>query len=189
MIKGLILAGGRSSRMGRDKSLMAFHGKPQREHLFDLLSTFCIEVHLSCKNCHDVPKHLNPLPDQYNVDSPINGVLSAFSLDPFCAWLAVAVDMPFIDAATLQYLLDRRDPEKVATCFLDSDGKKPEPLLTLWEPKAFPFLQSYYDQGKISPRDFLIMHEIQLITAPNRNVFTNINSPDDLKQFDAHRNN
>lgn len=169
--------------MGYDKSLIAFHGKPQREHLFDLLSAFCAEVYLSCKECSDVARQLNPLPDRYDVDSPLNGVLSAFSSDPLCAWLTVAVDMPLIDSPSLQYLLDQRDPEKVATCFLDSDGAKPEPLLTLWEPKAFPLLQSYYNRGQISPRSFLLQHDIRLLTAPNRNIFMNVNSPDDLKQF------
>lgn len=183
MIKGLILAGGLSSRMGSDKSLMAFHGKPQREYLFDLLTKFCSEVYLSCKDCENIPERLNPLPDQFEIDGPLNGILSAFSKDSSCAWLTVAVDMPLIDSFTLQYLMDRRDPEKVATCFLDSDGKKPEPLLTIWEPKSFPFLQAFYNSKQISPRRFLMQHAIGLHTAPNRDILTNINSPDDLMQY------
>lgn len=175
--------------MGSDKSLMEFHGKPQREYLFDLLTEFCSEVYLSCKDCSGIPERLNPLQDQFDIDSPLNGILSAFLKDTSCAWLTVAVDMPLIDAPTLQYLVDRRDPEKVATCFLDSDGQKPEPLLTLWEPKAFPMLQAFHNSKQISPRDFLLQHDIGLLSVPDRKILTNINSPDDLTKYNQQMKN
>ena len=183
MIKGLILAGGKSSRMGFDKSLINYHGKPHREFLFDLLSQFCTEVHVSCKKTDDVPQQLNPLLDQYDIESPLNGILSAFSKDPSSAWLALAVDMPFIDSVTLQFLISNRGSDKVATCFLDSDGKNPEPLLTLWESNAFPLLQSFYRAGNISPRSFLIQHDVHILSAPDKNVLVNINSHDELNRF------
>ncbi len=183
MIKGLILAGGKSSRMGYDKSLINYHGKPQREFLFDLLSRFCTEVYVSCKSEEDVPQQFNPLPDQYDIETPLNGILSAFSKDPSSAWLALAVDMPFIDSATLQFLVSNRGADKVATCFLDSDGKNPEPLLTLWESTAFPLLQSFYKAGNISPRSFLMQHDVQILSVPDKNVLMNINSNDELNRF------
>jgi len=183
MIKGLILAGGKSSRMGFDKSLVNYHGQPQREFLFNLLSQFCTEVHVSCKKTEGVPQQLNPLPDQYDIESPLNGILSAFSKYPSSPWLALAVDMPFIDSATLQFLISNRGHDKVATCFLDSDGKNPEPLLTLWEPNAFPLLQSFYKAGNISPRSFLMQHDVKILSIPDKNALVNINSNDELNRF------
>lgn len=183
MIKGLILAGGRSSRMGRDKSVIDYHGKPQREYLFGLLSSFCSEVFISCKEGDAVPAQLHPLIDVFDIDSPLNGILSAFTKDPTCSWLAVAVDMPFVNSDTLKYLLGHRDTNKVATCFRDSDGEKPEPLLTLWEPCAFPLLKSFYEEGNISPRNFLEHNDICLLTIPDKKALLNINSEEELKQF------
>lgn len=183
MIKGLILAGGRSSRMGSDKSLIDYHGKPQREFLFDLLSSFCSEVFISCKEGDAVPEQLNPLIDVFDMDSPLNGILSAFTKDPTSSWLAVAVDMPFVNSDTVKYLLGHRDANKVASCFRDSEGEKPEPLLTLWEPGAYPLLKFFYEEGNISPRNFLEHNDICLLTIPDRKALLNVNSKDELKRI------
>lgn len=182
-INGLVLAGGKSSRMGRDKSLLTIHAQPQRLHLFNLLKGFCAEVYLSCKDAGDVPPELHPIADQFQIDSPLNGILSAFTNNPEAAWLTVAVDMPLVDASAIEALIKHRDPGKIATCFRDSDGHKPEPLLTLWEPRGFPLLLSFHEQGNISPRKFLMENDIKLLTAPDRKVLVNVNSEEELRKL------
>ena len=182
-INGLVLAGGKSSRMGRDKSLLKIHAQPQRSHMFNLLKGFCAEVYLSCKEATDIPSELNPIADEFQIDSPLNGILSAFTNHPDTAWLTVAVDMPLVDASTIEALIRHRDPNKIATCFRDSDGHKPEPLLTLWEPRAFPLLLSFHEQGNISPRQFLMENNIQLLTAPDGKVLVNVNSEEELRKL------
>lgn len=182
-INGLILAGGKSSRMGRDKSMLNYYNKPQRDYLFDLLKPFCRKIHLSCKQDVDVPPHYNPIPDQFNLDSPLNGILSAFQTDPLSAWLTVPVDMPWVDQSTIKSLLEHRNTEKIATCFWDSTGKMPEPLLTLWEPHATTLLSEFYKNGGISPREFLITHNANMIEASTPNWLRNINSKQEFDQF------
>lgn len=180
---GLILAGGKSSRMGHDKSLIEFHHKPQREYLFDLLSPFCEKIYLSCKSAVTIPQHLNPLPDAFELDTPLNGILSAFKLNPNCAWLTVPVDMPYVDSDTIKYLLSHRNPKKIATCFWDSTGKLPEPLLTLWESHASTLLSDYYNANGFSPREFLVMNQAHCIPTHHPNWLKNINSEQDLNQY------
>ncbi|HEY8937541.1 MAG TPA: molybdenum cofactor guanylyltransferase [Cyclobacteriaceae bacterium] len=182
-INGLILAGGRSRRMGLDKSLITFHTKPQREYLFDLLNRLCNKVYTSCKEGDDVPPSLNPMPDQFPIESPINGILSAFRQDATTAWLTVPVDMPDVNQGTLNYLISHRSSNHVATCFFDSEGKNPEPLLTLWEPQSAALLQQFYDAGNISPREFLKQSNVNIIAIPNKRALRNINSPDELTDF------
>jgi molybdopterin-guanine dinucleotide biosynthesis protein A len=123
------------------------------------------------------------LPDQHDFESPLNGILTAFAHDSIAAWLTVPVDMPLIDVEIVSYLLKKRDASKVATCFFDSDGKRPEPLVTVWEPRAYPLLQKFRHEGKISPRDFLSKHEVYMIEIPDKNALANINSPEELKNF------
>src|SRR5688572_27339763 len=182
-LNGLILAGGKSLRMGHDKSLIEYHNVSQREYLFNMLRNFCASVFTSCKITHTVPVRFNPLPDKFEFDSPLNGILTAFSHDSIAAWLTVPVDMPLIDVEIISYLLSKRDESKVATCFYDSDGKNPEPLIAIWEPRAHQLLQNFYQEGKISPRDFLRNHDTLIIEIPDRNALANINSPEDLEKF------
>lgn len=182
-VNGLILAGGKSQRMGSDKSLINFHGKPQREYLFDLLSEVCATVYTAHKSGLVVPEYLNPIPDRFEIESPLNGILSAFTYAPNVAWLTAPVDMPNIDLHLLRYLLQHRNANTVATCFTDSDGKDPEPLFTLWEPTAYPLLKKYYDDGGKGVKYFLLNHPINLIAAPDKRLHLNINSADDLLNY------
>jgi molybdopterin-guanine dinucleotide biosynthesis protein A len=166
--------------MGRDKGLVHYHGKEQREHLFDLLQVHCSKVFTSSYPGQNIPEELNPLVDAYELRSPINGILSAFKKFPDVAWLVVAVDMPNVDQSVLKLLTDNRDQNKIATCFYNPEEKLPEPLLTLWEPSALPLLLKFVEKGKISPRDFLNQHDVKLIQPPDVSIFRNINSPDEL---------
>jgi molybdopterin-guanine dinucleotide biosynthesis protein A len=169
--------------MGHDKSLIEYHNVSQREYLFNLLRNFCANVFTSCKDTHNVPVQFNPLPDKYDFDSPLNGILTAFSHDAISSWLTVPIDMPLIDAEMISYLLGKRNVAKVATCFYDSNGKNPEPLITIWEPPAYPLLLAFQKEGKISPRDFLKQHDTHIIEIPDRNLLANINSPEELERF------
>jgi molybdopterin-guanine dinucleotide biosynthesis protein A len=183
MIKGLIFAGGKSARMGYAKGLIDYHGKPQQEFLFDLLGHFCTVVFTSCKDANDVPAYLNPLPDRFTLESPLNGILTAFDQDASAAWLTVPVDMPYIDRTALDFLIRHRDPKKVATCFYDSDGKDPEPLLTLWEPSAYVPLQAYYNAGHRGVKFFLQQNDVHLVKPTSDKIHRNVNSEEELRIF------
>jgi molybdopterin-guanine dinucleotide biosynthesis protein A len=174
-LNGLVLAGGLSSRMGSDKALIDYHGKPQREYLFDALATLCHEVYTSCRVEHNVPPRLNPLPDVLKINSPLNGILTAFQTHPDRAWLAVAIDLPNVSASVLQELIAHRDVRKLATCFFDAEANAVEPLLTIWEPAARSLLAANAESGNVSPRSFLQQHDVNIVFGMQQSVFTNVN--------------
>jgi molybdenum cofactor guanylyltransferase len=177
---GLILTGGRSSRMGSDKALINYHGKPQREFLFLLLEKYCAKVFISCREEQHVAEQLNPLTDHYHFQSPLNGILSAFRLFPDKRWVIIAVDMPNINERAIEKLVGESDLKKIATCFINPDENAPEPLLTLWEPSAYPLLLQFMRLGNIGPRDFLKMHPIHMLELPDHKLLLNVNSPDQI---------
>ena len=179
-LNGLVLAGGRSTRMGKDKSLLVYHDMPQREYLFNLLSPYCNQVFTSCNNLQEVPPPLNPLPDRFEIPGPFNGILSAFAFDQHCSWLIVAIDMPFVNEATLELLLSNRDKAKMATCFYNPATKQPEPLLTIWEDHAYRALLEFVEKGHISPREFLTIHSVKMIDPPDDKALSNFNTPEDI---------
>jgi molybdopterin-guanine dinucleotide biosynthesis protein A len=178
-LNGLVLAGGFSRRMGVDKSLLVYHGKPQREYLSELLKKYCSKVFVSCRKEQHVPPGLNPLIDSLSIAGPLNGILSAFQHEK-TSWLTVAVDMPYVDETAIQMLIKGRDVKKMATCFFNKDTQQPEPLLTLWERDAHAHLLAFVEKGNISPRDFLKTHPIKMIDPPHGKTLLNFNSSDDI---------
>ena len=177
LLNGLVLAGGLSSRMGSDKSLIEYHGKPQRESLFEMLQLVCSKVYTSCREAQQIPLFLNPLYDAFAIKSPLNGILTAFQTCPDRAWLAVAVDLPHVSIDVLREIVSNRDTGKLATCFFDAGSGAPEPLLTIWEPAAQALLAANAAAGNISPRSFLQHHDVHIVYGMNESVFLNINDP------------
>jgi molybdopterin-guanine dinucleotide biosynthesis protein A len=182
-VNGLILTGGKSSRMGRDKGLLQYHGVAQREYLFSMLGKFCSAVFTSCKDLNSVPANLNPIADKFPFEGPLNGILTAFFHDANAAWITVPVDMPLINEKVIGYLLKNRDPRKIATSFFDSEGKNPEPLVTVWEKHAYHPLLAFYKEGNKSPREFLKRERSNVIEIPDAKALLNINTLEELEKF------
>lgn len=171
--------------MGRDKASIVFHDLPQKDHVFNLLEIFCAKVHSSIGSNADPKDFKNPITDQLDFATPLNGILSAFQIQKDVAWLTLPIDMPAIDAEVIRTLIGGRDKSKVATCFFDSTGKKPEPLLTIWEKKAVDKLQAFVREGHLSPRDFLSISDVKILPSPGADKLRNINTQDDLRAYDA----
>lgn len=180
---GLLLLGGRSTRMGEDKSRLVYHDKPQRDHLTELLQPYCNEVFWSVNAPQWLdltdPEQAMSIVDAYTLNSPLDGILSAFLCNPTRAWLVVACDMPLLTTRSLDALMAGRDAEKLATVFYDSDGQLPEPLLGIYEPAFGPVAQQSMQDGEISPRQILLHNPVQLLIAPNIRELTNVNVPAD----------
>ena len=140
-LKGLVLIGGHSSRMGFDKSRIEYHGMPQVDYMVGLLS-HNVKTYISGRIDQVAGSDHSFIEDVVTDSGPMNGVLSAFQHDQESAWLITACDMPLISKKTIHQLITARDPEKMATCFYNVTSGLPEPLLSIWEPAAFLFLQN-----------------------------------------------
>ena len=181
-LNGLILNGGSSSRMGSPKGEINYHNQPQHQYLFDLLTTQCDTVYFSVKkkiNTFAYPQ----IEDQETIAGPLNGIYSALKFLPTQGWLIVAIDMPLLNEKTLQQLITQRDTKKVATCFYDSSGKRPEPLVSIWEPLSLDPLEVFLKKGGVSPRNFLETHDTNLVTINDQDSLLNINSKEELDLF------
>lgn len=190
-IYGLVLAGGRSTRMGRDKGKIEYHGKAQREYLYELLSEICEAVYLSVRaeQEREISVDLRCIADDDTFPGPFNGILSAHKRFPEVAWLVVATDLPFISAAELRQLLKARNEEKAATAFATRNTKLPEPLCCIWEPQTLRESLQYLDKGNgSSPRDFLIKKNVEIVYPDDDRFLINANDPADhnlvLKQIE-----
>jgi len=176
-VNGLILVGGKSERMGKDKARLDFHGKPQQEFLHTLFKESHFPVYLSTRNGQTI-SGFDCIQDTFTGLGPFGAICSAFQKDPNKAWLVVATDLPFIDKSVLDLLLQKRNPKKIATAFKGTDKDFPEPLITLWEPKAYPILLQYLALGVSCPRKVLINSDVEIIEIDEKFI-TNVNTPDE----------
>jgi molybdopterin-guanine dinucleotide biosynthesis protein A len=180
---GLVLAGGKSRRMGSDKALLRQDGETQLSRAVKLLQEQLPRVFVSTRAEQDGDTErgkFERIVDRYDDMGPLAGILSAMDSNSEVSWLVLACDLPNIDAATIQYLLDHCSPEHVATAFNSVHDGLPEPLCAIYRPPARPIIDTFVAQNIICPRKILINSDTHLLTQPNPGALHNINSPDDL---------
>ncbi len=183
LLKALVLAGGHSTRMGHDKGLIPWHGKPQREYLVDLLEDLGVDTYISCRP--DQAFELTGyklIVDQISDQGPLGAIYSAFCEHPDAAWLVIACDMPLLDMPTLEYLIQNRQPALPATAFRApafSDGS-PDPLLAIWEPRMRNIVVQRIHEKKRCARKTLSIAGVHLLEPPNPEILSNVNTPEEL---------
>lgn len=180
---GLVLAGGHSKRMGRDKAGIAIDGNTQLDRAVGLISHLVARVFVSVRaDQRDDPLRARypQIVDADDVQGPIAGLRAAQLAHPQTAWLLLAVDLPLLDAATLQNLIARRDPARIATAYRSSHDGLPEPLCAIYEPAAVPAIAAWLAAGRNCPRKFLIQSDTLLLDQPNPQSLDNVNTPAEL---------
>ncbi|WP_199243508.1 NTP transferase domain-containing protein [Hymenobacter sedentarius] len=184
VLRGLVLAGGRSERMQTDKGKLHYHALDQRQHTAALLGEFCPDVRVSVRpdQAADLPAGLKPLPDTFLNLGPLGGLLSAFQADPNAAWLVLACDLPFLTRHTLEFLVTHRQPARAATALKSPWNDFPEPLVTIWEPRSYGQLLRFLSLGYSCPRKALINSDIELLEPPVPAELRNVNTPEERAQ-------
>jgi molybdenum cofactor guanylyltransferase len=182
-LNGLVLAGGKSTRMGQDKGAMHWHGKEQRFYMADLLLPFCKQVFISCRREQETgvtKEGYLVIPDAYESLGPYGAILSAFKHDKDTAWLVVACDLPLLDYITISQLINERDTSYIATTFKSPHDGLPEPLVTIWEPFSYQILLASLSKGYQCPRKALINNDVKIIQPESTLALTNVNTPEEF---------
>lgn len=184
VLNGLVLAGGKSIRMGFDKGTVKWYDKEQRYYMADMLKPYCNEVFISLSSPQkEVDVEYPILTDTFTNLGPYGAILSAFREKPDNAWLVLACDLPLLDQDTISYLVANRDSSVIATAYNSELNEFPEPLITIWEPKSYPVLLSFLAQGYSCPRKVLINTDPKLLKVPNIDALTNVNTPEELEKI------
>ncbi len=184
ILNGLVLAGGKSVRMGRDKASINWHGKEQQYYIADMLQEFCNEVFISCRKgqVEMLDDGYKSLPDTRSGLGPYGAILSAFEKNIESAWLVLACDLPLLNTSTLSYLVKNRNHNTIATTFQSPYDALPEPLITIWEPHSYPALLSFLSQGISCPRKALINSDVTILQVPDSQTLMNVNTPGEAQE-------
>src|SRR5215470_13063663 len=162
-IYALVLAGGRSTRMQRDKAVLNYHGRTQLEWAVTLLQPYVQRVFVSVRpdqTADPIRARFEQIVDTHENLGPVAGIMSAQAKYPDVAWLVVACDLPFLDHGTLSTLICARQPGRLATAYRSSHDVLPEPLCAIYEPASREPLLDYVASGKNCPRRFLLKSDV-----------------------------
>jgi molybdopterin-guanine dinucleotide biosynthesis protein A len=179
---GLVLSGGRSTRMGKDKATLAYGGRTQLERAMAVISAHVERAWVSVRadqQADPVRARFAQIADRQRDIGPVAGILAAQEHQPQAAWLVLACDLPLLDEATLAHLVAARAPAALATAYRSSHDGLPEPLCAIYEPGSHAPLAAYVRTGGNCPRKFLIQVGARLIDEPNPHALDNVNTPNE----------
>ena len=177
---GLVVCGGKSSRMGNDKSMISYHGEPQRYFLYKMLLQFCEKAFISCnktqaENMDDRYAFLTDLPG-FEDCGPISAILTAQKTYPDRNFLVIGCDYPFITSQELQHFLLSINNNLPAAAFYNEESSLYEPLLAWYSKESARDISRLFDDEKYSLQHFLKFS--------NAGRFTDF-SPESIKSVDT----
>ncbi len=182
-----IQAGGKSSRMGTDKSFVPFLGRPMIEVVRERVEGLGDEL-IIVTNKPDAYAYLG-LPmfgDDYPDTGPLGGIYTAVHHARHERTLVVACDMPWLNRALLEYMVGLRETADVVVPRWD---KFPEPLHAMYSKACLEPMREKLEAGMLKITAFYGRVAVRFVEReeiarfdPDGRSFVNVNTPDDLAE-------
>lgn len=191
----IILAGGQSRRMGRNKALLPVPGTEQTsfvEHLATQLHTYSHEVILVARDAQQASEYaqirnVRIVTDAVPAIGPLMGLYSGLLASSSAYALVTAVDMPFVSNEMLAFLLAQPYDDALVMPVVSD---VPQVLLARYPRAILPLLETRLQAGRRDPRSLLevapvhYIEEAQLRTIePELRSFINLNTPQELANY------
>lgn len=181
MLKGLILIGGKSSRMGEPKHLLKRGGLPQYQFIYDLLLSLGIQSYISCnreqvktfKDEHSV------VVDSFDSIGPIGGVASAFEKEPETSWLVVACDLLSLSKEAIVDLVSANVLENDVVTYQKKGSPFLETTITIYNPTAAPFVSESVKSKEYSLQKLLKKCSVKTLEVGSSDFLKNVNTKSD----------
>ncbi len=187
-VSGIILAGGQSRRMGRDKALIAFEGRPIIAHVIDTLRELSDDVLVvSNRSAAYESFGIRIVPDADPPGGPLGGISAGLAAAQHDLAIVVACDMPFLNTQLLHSLVERAVN---VDAVVPLTGDQFEPLHAVYRRTCLAAINRHLaggDRRVISFFDEVRVKAVpetdwQLIDPTGRSI-ANLNTPDDLLQL------
>jgi molybdopterin-guanine dinucleotide biosynthesis protein A len=178
--EGFLLAGGRSSRMGRDKALLELGGRTMVEIGLDKLRVTCPRVSL-VGNTPELGRFgVRVVPDAMTGCGPLGGIVAGLEASETEWNLFLAVDVPFVPVEVLKMLLTRSEAEG-AVCVLAETLGESHPLTGLYAKAAAPLLRRELEAGRLKVKSAIqaagLVRHLQF---ERDEWFRNLNTPEEF---------
>ncbi len=199
----LILAGGRSTRMGRDKAWLEWEGQPLIEHVLGQLMVLADEVLVSTNDADSYarieegwPVPVRLVADQYPGAGPLAGLHAGLTAARNELLFAVATDMPFVNRRLAYEVLNQCSGVDAALPRLivaGQDQPQPEPLFAAYRKTCLPAIEVALTAGRRRAVSFLADVKVRYVNEdvlrrwdPELKSFRNVNTPADWASATGH---
>jgi molybdopterin-guanine dinucleotide biosynthesis protein MobB len=179
-LSGAIIAGGQSSRLGFNKALLPFQGKPVIERMLETLSPIVSSIKIIANNPADYQfLNIETVPDIRPGCGPLSGIHTALSLSNTEYVLIVSCDLPLLTASTLGPLL-LKYPGYDITMF---KHKLFEPLCAVYRRTCLPALEELIDHGEYRIIDLFPALNTRIIRIDQSDEFQSMNTKEDYERL------
>jgi len=176
-VAGFVLAGGHSSRMGRDKALLDVGGEPLAARIARLM----VQAAGSAVIIGDPQRYgilgFPVLPDRIAGLGPMGGLLTALETTTAPWNLLVACDMPGITAALLEEIAGRAQRAPDQCCIAAVSSRGPEPLCAAYHRACLPAVQRAVSAGRLRMSELLSRLNPVGVPVNDAHVLENVNTP------------
>ncbi len=176
----VIFAGGKSSRMGRDKALLPFGGYPTlTQYQIARFLPACDAIYISCKSRNKFDFEADFIEDlpRYRDAAPHIGLISVFEQLEAQTVCALSVDTPFFGAEHFRALLAHDTADSDAIVARSPAGD--QPLCAIYKRTILPHLETLTAEHRYRFSHLFEKISVQYVRFPDEAIFTNLNTPDD----------
>ena len=190
-VSGIVLAGGLSRRLGRDKALEPFQGQPLISRVIGRLDTLTDETVVVVNNearaeVLPLPKDAKTAVDIYPDSGSLGGIFTGLAAASNDWGLAVACDMPFLNDDLMKHMLELRPGYDAIVPVPDG---YPEPTHALYSKECLPHIERRLKTGQLKIAGFFDDVRVRYVGADEidrfdseRLSFFNVNTPEDLSR-------
>ena len=185
-ITGIILAGGKSSRMGKDKGMCNFKDKPLVEYAIDALKPFCGKILLSTNLTEGYEKYgLELINDEIKEIGPMGGIYSCLKKSKTKHNFVLSCDTPFIGKQLVKFIVDNisDDFDIVAPVH---ENSYLEPLCAYYNNSVMTNMNAFIERGDFKLMGLLKSLRLKQLVIDNTlgfynsKLFINLNTSEDL---------
>jgi molybdenum cofactor guanylyltransferase len=160
-MNAFVVAGGQSSRMGRDKALLPVDGTPLIAHALDLLRSLRFSPRI-CGSRPDLARFAEVIPDNLPQCGPLAGIEAALAVSDTELNLFLPVDLPTLPAAFVRWMVARADTSQ-AVATIPVPGDRPQPLCAVYSRRLLEGIRESLGRG-----DYKMMNAISAAAASLR---------------------
>ncbi len=192
-ITGLILAGGRGSRMGSvDKGLQPLHGKPMVVHVIERLRPQVQQLMINANQNLEIYQAfgLPVWPDQFTgFAGPLAGLQTGLAHCQTPYLVTAPCDSPFLPSDLVRRLADAlvsEGAELAVAVTGTAQASQPHPVFCLLKALLLPDLSAYLEQGGRKVDTWFKSRQVAEVIFPDEQAFRNINTLEELRQYEKN---